>query len=69
MPANNPAGHAAAFRAAHVQTFPTLERTPDLSRGEIRFAAEALLAVVRGGSLPPPAFSRALEIADVMAKG
>lgn len=56
--------------------FPTLENTPDLSRGQTRLAAEVALAVIRGVAIPSDqvhAFEaarlNAFETLSILAKG
>ena len=49
--------------------FPALDLIPDLSRGEVRFAVEALVATTHGEKLPESIMERALSIASVMARG
>ena len=51
------------------QLFPELERTPDLTRGQARFAAEVAIAVMEGIDVPTFALQRAAETLHVMAKG
>ena len=53
----------------HRRVLLDLEATPDLSRGEIRLAAEALLATLDCRRPPEPVMDRALAIAQVMAHG
>jgi hypothetical protein len=59
--------HRAGFRKD--QIFPDLERTPDLTRGQERLAAEVALAAMTGQSVPSIAWSRAVETLTVMARG
>jgi hypothetical protein len=49
--------------------FPVLEHTPDLTRGEVRFASEVMLLAISGLYVPEPILQRALSIAHVMAEG
>lgn len=42
---------------------------PDLSRGAVRFAAEAMLASLQGDELPEAIMQRALLIAGTMVRG
>lgn len=49
--------------------FPQLEATPDLSRGEQRFAAEVALEGMHGRIVPAFAHKRALIALQVMAFG
>jgi len=51
------------------QLFPSLEATPDLRRGEIRFANEALLAALEGKAIPAQFLLRAMIIARTLAEG
>lgn len=51
------------------QIFPALEATPDLRRGDQRFAAEVAVAELRGQLVPSFAHERAFETLLVMAKG
>jgi hypothetical protein len=44
MPGHNPAGFAAALRRGPRKLYPELERAPDLTRAQQRFAAEVALA-------------------------
>jgi hypothetical protein len=58
------------YRERNPQRFPGFVRQPpELTRGEIRFATEVLLAVMTGAVLPTPILSRAIEIASEMANG
>lgn len=49
--------------------FPALEATPDLSRGDQRFAAEVALAELHGADVPSFAHDRAVGLLGVMARG
>lgn len=58
-----------AYRLQHPETFAAPEAPVDLSRGHIRFAAEAMLAAINGDGIPEEAMMRALAIAETMARG
>jgi hypothetical protein len=62
------------FRSRHDltrdrQLFPSLELTPDLTRGEQRFAVEVAIAEMIGSEVPAFAHNRAFEALTVMARG
>lgn len=59
----------ARYRRLQPHLFPTLETTPDLSRGEVRLAAEVTLTVLHGLSVPENARIKAFEVLNVLAKG
>jgi hypothetical protein len=70
MTAHNPGGFAPAFRMRRSrQLFDELERTPDITRGETRLAAEVVLLELHGRDVPSFAHERAVETLAVLARG
>lgn len=57
------------YREHNRTIFPQLELTPDLNRGEWRFAAEVAVDVMHGRDVPSFAQDRALTTLRVLAKG
>lgn len=59
----------ARHRARYPHLFPRLEQTPDVNRGQQRFAAEVALAELAGRAVPSFAHERAVEALTIIAKG
>lgn len=63
-------GHAGhKHRPERDRIFSALEQTPDLSRGEIRLAAEVAVEELCGRDVPSFAHERAFSALRVLAKG
>lgn len=69
MPSNNPRGFAEALRNPVFRPMLELERTPDLSRGEQRLAAEVAITKLAGGDVPSFVHERAFDVLLVLANG
>lgn len=57
-----------AYRQSNPDLFPPAAPSGDLSRGHIRFAAEAMLAIINGEAIEEENAMRALSIAEILAR-